>query len=105
MVYIYYPPLILTYLSRYPFKKHFMNQAGYILIWTLFWGMVEAFYARVGLTLYYNNWGFWWSVLIWFLMFTGIRLHYARPLLTWLICFILTVFMIGYFHIPIAEWK
>lgn len=105
MAYIYYPPLILLYLSCYPFEKHFRNQAGYIVIWTLLWAIIEGLYTIAGLTLYYNNWNFWWSLFIWFLMFIGIRLHYTRPLLTWILCFMLTVFMIIYFHIPIAELK
>ena len=105
IVYVYYPPLILIYLSHYPFKKRLINQTGYILIWTLLWASVEGLSVLVGLTTHHNGWNIGWSTLIWFLMFIGIRLHYTRPLLTWLLCFMLTVFMIIYFHIPITEFK
>ncbi len=105
MKYVYFPPLILIYLSHYPFKKNLIKQAGYILIWTLLWGAVEGFYVLVELTTYHNGWTMGWSAIIWMLIFVFIRLHLTRPLLTWFLCFLLTVFMIGYFNIPITELK
>ena len=105
MVYLYYPPLILIYLSHYPFKKRLINQISYILLWTLMWAVVEGFYVLVGLNIHHNGWNIGWSTFIWFCMFIGIRLHFTRPLLTWILCFVLTVFMIIYFHIPITELK
>ncbi len=105
MTYLYYPPLILIYLTYYPFEKHLTKQIGYILLWTLVWAVVEGFYVLVGLNTHHNGWNIWWTTFIWFCMFGGIRLHFTKPLLTWVLCFLLTVFIIIYFGIPIIELK
>jgi hypothetical protein len=102
-VYLYYPPLILIYLSHYPFKKRLINQTVYIVKWTLFWAAVERLYVFLKLNTHDNGWNMWWTTLIWFFMFIGIRLHYTRPLLTWVLCFLLTVFFVIYFSIQIGE--
>jgi hypothetical protein len=105
MKFFIYPPMILTYLSLYPFKERFSKQVGYIVIWTLIWGGIEGYYVLVELITHHYGWNMWWSFLIWVLMFSGIRLHHTRPLLTWFLCFLITVFMIIHFDIPITELK
>lgn len=102
---VFFPPLIIIYLSHYPYQKTLMNQGVYITLWSFFWGIVEGFYVLVGLTTHHNGWHMGWSAFVWVLMFIGIRLHHTRPLLTWVLCGVFAVFLIIYFNVPINKLK
>ena len=105
MTYLYYPPLILIYLTYYPFEKHLTKQIGYILLWTLVWAVVEGFYVLVGLNTHHNGWNIWWTYIHLVLYVWWDTPSFYETVVNMGLCFLLTVFIIIYFGIPIIELK
>lgn len=98
-----FSPMVLIYLSRYPYRKEWYRQFVYIFLWFILYNIVEAIFFFAHLITYHHGWNFWWSSIVWVFMFIGLRLHHTKPLLAWLLCFTCTVFLIIYFQIPIYK--
>jgi len=58
-----YAPVNIVYLNYFPYKKQFFNKAIYILGWSCFAYIFEFLFLWSG-TFYYNGWKFWYSVII-----------------------------------------
>ncbi|WP_442862491.1 CBO0543 family protein [Bacillus sp. USDA818B3_A] len=98
-------PLVLIFLSRYPYKSMWYKQMLYISAWVIFEVVLESIFFSAKLITYHNGWNFWWSCVVWFFLFIGVRLHHTKPLWAWFLCFTCTVFLIIYFHIPITKFR
>ncbi|MBA2940138.1 hypothetical protein HZF08_17630 [Paenibacillus sp. CGMCC 1.16610] len=99
------PCIVMVYLHKYPLKSRPLRQVIYIAIWSAVFTCVEGLFLLIKMLTYHNNWNFWWSIAVWVFMFIGLRLHFTRPLWAWLLCVAGVVFLILYFHIPIAKMK
>jgi hypothetical protein len=100
-----FAPMVLIYLSRYPYKSNWYMQIIYITFWGIFQWILESIFMFAKLISYHNGWNIGWSFLVWIFMFIGLRLHHTKPLWAWALCFASTAFMIVYFHIPISKFK
>ncbi|MFJ8259235.1 CBO0543 family protein [Peribacillus asahii] len=100
-----FPLIILVYLSRYPYKEHFLKQLVYISFWAILFTFIETVFLFVNLISYHNSWNFWWSLAVWFFIFIGIILHHKKTLFAWLLCFSCVMFLIFYFQIPVIKMK
>ena len=76
----------LIYLGNYPNNHH---QYWYILLWICFYTFIEIITIKTGLITYHHGWSLGWSIVVNLLTFPMLRLHLSRPLLTWLLTFIL----------------
>ncbi|WP_176560063.1 CBO0543 family protein [Brevibacillus dissolubilis] len=103
--FVNFPPMMILYLSRFPFSSGFLKQSGYILLWTTIFSLVELMFHYMGLTSYHNGWTYWWSVIVWVFLFIGTRLHHTRPLWAWVLTFVMTLFLIFHFEIPVTTFK
>jgi hypothetical protein len=97
--------MALIYLSRYPYKSEWYRQLVYVALWASSYILIEFIFMFAKLITYNHGWNIGWSILVWFFVFIGLRLHYTKPLWAWLLCFLCTAFMIIYFHIPISKLK
>jgi hypothetical protein len=100
-----FPAIVLTYLSRYPFKTRLYRQLVYIAFWVVIFSLLEGLSVLLKIETYHNGWNYWWSVVVWLSLFVGVTLHHTKPPLAWLLFFIGTSFLIVYFHIPISKMK
>lgn len=100
-----FPPIVLLYLSRYPYNSRLLKQFVYISVWVGSFVLIESIFLYVKLLSYHNGWTLGWSILVWISMFLGLRLHDTKPLWAWIFCLVTTVFLIIYFKIPISTMK
>lgn len=100
-----FPCIVLVYLSRYPNHSHLLKQLVYVIGWSAAFTGVEVLFLFADLLTYHNNWNFWWSIVVWVFMFYGLRLHAAKPLWAWGLCFACTAILMVFFHIPISGMK
>ncbi|WP_396897317.1 CBO0543 family protein [Neobacillus bataviensis] len=105
VAFTFFAPIVLIFLSRYPYKSMWYKQVLYISAWVIFEVFIEAMIFSAKLITYHNGWNFWWSSVVWVFLFFGVRLHHTRPLWAWLVCFVCTAFLIIYFHIPITKFR
>lgn len=101
-----FPLIIMFYLSRYPYKSQWNLKFAYIALWGVLFSLIEGLFIITKALTYQNGWNFWWSVVVWFVMFPVITLHHMNRILwAWFICIGFSLFIIGYFDIPITEMK
>lgn len=97
-----FPCSMLIYLGRYP-EDSMAKKIIHTLLWIILFSSVELFYVLIGLFHYYHGWNFGWSVLFNCVEFLMLRLHYKRPLLTYLISVLSVIALMVLFKIPITK--
>jgi hypothetical protein len=102
--YIALPATTLLFLSNMPPVRK-VRQYAYILLWVVIYGTLEGIDHIIGGISYDNGWSYGYSLLFDCAMFITIWIHYARPLLGWLITFSAVTFVVIVFKIFLAEMK
>lgn len=95
------PAMTLLYLTHFPFKTSNGKQVRYILWWVLGSLVVEYPFYQMGRIHLQHGYQFWMEPIFYTTMYTMLRLHHTRPLLTYGISAIIILFLIQYFHIPV----
>jgi hypothetical protein len=92
---------ILVYLGKFPTKRK--NQFFWISLWVIYCSLLEFVNIKVfrGIT-YHNGWNTMWNFIFYIVMFSMLRLHYKKPLLTYGLSLIITILLIKIFKVPIS---
>lgn len=99
-----YPSLILLFLQYYP--KGIYKRIVYISLWViLHFTLIELLALKLGFFSYHNGWNVWYAFLFDCFMFPMFRLHYKKPLIVWIITFIMFIALFSFFHISISNMK
>lgn len=98
--FIVFPCSAILFLSHYP--KPFKSQIYHILKWIIIYIGAEWIGSLFNRITYGHGWNLWWSFLFLFLMFPMFRLHYKRPLLTYLLTLVFIALIFYFFKVP---WK
>ncbi|WP_108670304.1 CBO0543 family protein [Peribacillus acanthi] len=99
--FIILPAICLLFLTFYPFKSNFLEQGRFILLWVVGSLIIEYPFYKYGRLLLQHGYEFWMEILFYSTMYGMIRLHYTRPLLTYGLSFVLIIFLLQIFHVPI----
>lgn len=102
-MFIAYPAIMLIYLGRYP--STFGKSVLWIGLWTVLWSFFEWLGSILGEFSYHNGWKLVWSVLFNIVLFSMVRLHYKKPLLTYVLSVLATLALLHMFDIPISKMK
>lgn len=99
--FIILPTVALLYLSHFPFNKG--KQKGFIYIskWVAVSLILEFVYLKMGRIELQNGYEYWMEFLFYPTMYGMLRLHPSRPLLTYILSFIIILFFILVFDVPI----
>lgn len=62
---------------------------------------IEYVFYKFERLLLHNNYSYWMDFLFYAVMYSMIRLHYSRPILTYLLSTGIISFMLWYFQIPL----
>jgi hypothetical protein len=100
-LFIILPALTLVYLTHYPFTKKKSKQIRYIVIWVIGSVIVEYPFVHFERLLLKHGYEFWMEFIFYPVMYIMIRLHFTRPLLTYLLSTICIIFMVWYFKVPL----
>lgn len=95
------PAVTLLYLTHYPFSKKITKQVRYIAFWVIGSMLVEYPFIKFERLLLKHGYEYWMDILFYFGMYSLIRLHFSRPLLTYGISVFCIVFMLWYFQVPL----
>ncbi|MCM3601897.1 hypothetical protein M3175_14245 [Robertmurraya korlensis] len=95
------PAITLLYLSFYPFNKSLFRQIRFIGQWVLSSMAIEYVFYKFDRLLLHNNYSYWMDFLFYPVMYSMIRLHYTRPILTYVLSMGIISFMLWYFQIPL----
>jgi hypothetical protein len=95
------PAITILFLSSYPFSKPYLRQAGYIGLWVLGSLLVEFPLYKMGRLLLKNGYEYWMEPFFYILMYSMIRIHHTRPLVTYGFSIIIIIFLLRFFQIPI----
>ncbi|OLO37956.1 hypothetical protein BTR23_12400 [Alkalihalophilus pseudofirmus] len=97
--FIVFPATILMFLRHYP--NTFKKQVIHNLIWIGLYVGIEYIFLLTDRIYYQFGWTLWWSALLVAVMFPMFRLHYKRPLLTYILSLIITIILIFIFDVPV----
>ena len=103
LIFFLFPAIIILFFTFYPHTSRRPLQLAYILLWGILWSILEILYMTSEILTYHNGWKFWWSVVVWIIMFSVITIHQRKPMWAWLICVSFSVFVINYFNIPFGK--
>lgn len=95
------PSITLIYLSHYPFKQKGMRQLGYIILFVIGSQAVIYPFFVMDRIVFQNGYHYLMDFLFYFMMYSMIRLHYTRPFISYGISFIIIIFLLQYFRVPI----
>ncbi|HBI04882.1 MAG TPA: hypothetical protein DDY49_12735 [Paenibacillaceae bacterium] len=96
-----YPATILLYL-KYA-TKGWKSFIIHYFLWIVLFAIVELTLGKLNLILYANGWSVGWSIIVDFLLFLILRIHYSYPLFGWLLYFLVSALMILIFNIPLLN--
>lgn len=99
--FIVLPCITLIFLSNYPFEEKTKNQTLYILKWILGSFIIESIFIYFDNIDLKNGYKSWMEPLFYLAMYSMIRLHFSRPFLTYSLSFVIIIFLLNVFHIPI----
>ena len=99
-----YPSIVLLYLGNFPTKQKFR------FIWIFLWTVVFLLLEFLGLKIfreikYLHGWNLIVDFIFCILMFSLLRLHYKRPLLTYGLSILATIVLLIIFKVPISKMK
>ncbi|WP_429742471.1 CBO0543 family protein [Bacillus salipaludis] len=103
VMFIGYPCRIFVFLGRYP--SGWIKQILWIGLWALVWSLFEWLNVKNGEFSYHNGWTIMCSVFLNFIIYALIRLHYKKPLLTYLLSVLVTAVLLTIFNVPISKMK
>ncbi|WP_411955547.1 CBO0543 family protein [Alkalibacillus sp. S2W] len=95
------PLLILLYLSDVP--KSLSKQIVYICKWIMVSMFVEFIGQKLKMISFHNGWNLYWSILIYTKMYIYSMLMVKKPLLTWMISIVSTIFFLLKFKVPVKH--
>jgi hypothetical protein len=102
-MFIAYTGVTLIYLGHYPKTK--MKKLLWLSFWVTAWTVLEWVAIKLEEFKYFNGWSIWYSLLFNISLFIMLRLHYKRPLLTYVLSFIAAIALIILFNVPISKMK
>lgn len=94
-----FPATILIYLPNFP--KENKRKFIYVFYFIIIYSLIEYLIFVAGYIKYFNGWSYWNSFLFYFAMFPVLRLHQKRPILAWIVYFILAFSILHAFEIPL----
>lgn len=97
--FVVFPATALMFLSNYPEQKK--KVIVHYLKWIGIYVGVEWVFMLTDRIVYQYGWNLYWSIFFDFTMFPLLRIFYKKPLLAYGITFILCLFYIWYFKIPV----
>jgi hypothetical protein len=100
---ISYSATVLIYLGRYP--EGWKNQSLWFLLWSGIYMGFEYVNNKLGFITYHNGWNMGWSVLFTAIIFIILPIHHKRPLVAWLLSFIIIVSLLTIFDVKMSEMK
>ena len=98
-----YPSVVIVFLTRLP--SGFWKQAFYVLLWSLAYMALEYVSLLLGGIEYANGWTILWSLGLYLLGFTLIRVHWRHPFIVWPIAIAFLVLTAYLFKIPFSALK
>lgn len=99
--FIILPGVTLIFLSNFPYNELIRKQIIYTIKWIIVSIIFEGLYLYFGRIELHNGYKFWMEPLFYVMMYTMIRLHHTRPLLTYVISVIIIVVLLNLFNIPL----
>lgn len=98
--FIIMPCTVLVFLSNYPKG---IRQVFYVLFYVMLYSGIEWFLHKLGSFSYSHGWNWYFSVLFNCVMFPTMQLHFKSPQLALLLLFIMTLFLMIVFRVPLPE--
>ncbi|KIL41919.1 hypothetical protein SD70_04750 [Gordoniibacillus kamchatkensis] len=102
-MFVAYPSVTLVFLGKYPAGR--IKRILWICFWALLWTFLEWVSFKVGQFSYHNGWNLTWSIVFDFVLFAMLRLHFVKPLLTYVLSALITIGLLLLFDVSIAEMK
>lgn len=89
----------LIYLGRFP--KGRWKPVLWIGFWILLYTSLEWGLSRLGVFVYFHGWTLFKSTLFDILAFPIVRLHFSKPLLTYILSIPITIILLYLNHVPV----
>lgn len=103
VMFIAYPCMLLIYLGHFP--NGVIKKILWVLLWVMMWSVLEWVSLKLGQFAYHNGWTWGWSILFNIALFLMVRLHYNKPLISYGLSVIATIFLLIIFKVPITTMK
>lgn len=98
--FVVFPATALMFLSRYPEGEGFWRIVRHYLCWIGIYVGFEYIMQAQGTIVYKYGWSLGWSAIFDCIMFPFLRMHYKKPLLTFLLSIPMALFWLWLFDIP-----
>ncbi len=99
-LFVIFPATVILYLSNYPTTT--FGKVLRMLKWVGIYIGFEALGNAFGKIEYFRGWNLFYSFLFLCIMFPMLRLHYVKPLLSYLISIIIIIILLFSLNIPLS---
>ncbi|WP_113930420.1 CBO0543 family protein [Bacillus sp. P14.5] len=94
------PATLIIFLQRLPDRNY--AKASYIIIWIVFYTILEALFAHKGMFVYGDAWNSWQNIWLNTLLFLAILIHYRRPAAALILTVPAAVLFYIFFPVPLS---
>ncbi|MCA1029492.1 hypothetical protein LCL95_00440 [Bacillus timonensis] len=98
------PITIALYLQFFP-NERFSRKIRYILIWAVFYWVIEYVFYKKEMFIYDNGWSPAWTFGFNLMMFTMLRVHFKRPFIALFISVPIIIVLMFFFPVPLDKMK
>ncbi|WP_374104121.1 CBO0543 family protein [Bacillus sp. ISL-18] len=103
VLFLLYPSIVLVYLSTFP--KKMIGKIIHVISFAVYWFIIEYITLKLGVIRHENGWTLLYAFPYDIIAFFFIGLHSKKPLQTYLLSIIATVFFLWFFHVPVINGK
>ncbi|WP_226665321.1 CBO0543 family protein [Metabacillus litoralis] len=96
------PAIAYIFLTYYPENQGMRKILKYYLKWIVWSLVIESVYVYFGKITFHHGYKFWMEPFFYILMYTFVRLHYKKPLLTYFLSVIVVLLLLWIFDIPVT---
>jgi hypothetical protein len=94
------PATLIIFLQRMPLNKN--AKAIYIIVWIVFYTIIEALFAHKGMFVYGDIWNSWHNIWLNSLLFLAILVHYRRPAAALILVLPTAAIFYVFFPVPLS---
>lgn len=95
------PAIAFIFLSNYPEQESLKKKIFYYGKWIVGSFLIELIFVYFDKITFHHGYKYWMEPFFYLMMYTFIRLHMKRPILTYFLSILIILWFIWYFSIPV----
>ncbi|MGH4049847.1 MAG: CBO0543 family protein [Clostridium sp.] len=98
-----YPSMVMLFIPNFPKKT--MKIITHISFYVALYTIAELIGMKLGYFIHFNGWNIWFSIIVNYILFSLLYLHYKKPIYAWIIALLSPHILFFFMNIPYNSIK